>query len=132
MENDEELQSLDEEIGALEESNAQMECEMVQLQVEITGMESRIQQHQQENQCLEEKTASLQAQLSQLRAALIQCLQNVPSLPNRPQELTEDNLDEYLTQLQGLFTNGTVESMPPQEQALYAAIKQAVAGIDMS
>lgn len=129
LENDDELQSLDEEIGALEASNAQMESEMVQLREEISGMESRIQQHEQENQNLETKTQDLQQQLSQLRTALIHCLQSVPHLPNRPAELNEENLDDYLTQLQGLFTGANIEIKEGQDQGVFAAIKQAVAGI---
>ncbi|ELT95438.1 hypothetical protein CAPTEDRAFT_179381 [Capitella teleta] len=125
LENDEEMKSLDEEIGALEESNAQMESEMVQLKQEIFGMESRIQQHAQDNRSLEEKTSSLLQQLSNMRTSLIRCLQGTPHLPNKPAELNEENLDDYLVQLQGLFTG----EQDGQEPNVLAVLKQAVAGI---
>jgi chromosome segregation ATPase len=125
IENDEEMKMLDEEIGALEESNAKMESEMVQLRQEIVGMETRIQQQVQDNRGLEEKTQTLLQQLSHMRTALIRCLQSVPSLPNKPAELNDENLDDYLVQLQGLFTCEK-ESHDP---AVLAALKQAVAGI---
>lgn len=127
VENDEEIQQLEEEIRVLQTSNSHMESQVMKLRNQISCMESKIKDHEKENQLIEERTSNLNEYLSYMKKSLIHCLKDI-KLPNSEETLHEDNFDNYISQLRSLC----LENYNSENKALYNAVKQALAGINVS
>ncbi len=126
VENDEEIKELEDEIHKLQASNSAMEAQMLKLRSQINCMETKIKSHDKENKSIEEKTQNLNEYLSYMKKSLIHCLRDI-KLPNMTETLHEDNFESYITQLRSLC----LENYNSENKALYNAVKQALAGINV-
>ena len=126
IENDEEIIALEEEIKKLQKSNAQMEAQMMKLRNQISCMETKITQHEKDNETLEERTMKMNDYLMCMRKSLIERLRDI-KIPHIPETLTEENFDSYIGQLRSLC----MENYTSENKALYSAVKQALADINL-
>ena len=127
VENDDEIKQLEDEIRVLQSSNSQMETQMLKLRTQINCMEGKIKDHEKENQMIEERTSNLNEYLSYMKKSLIHCLKDI-KLPNSEETLHEDNFDNYISQLRSLC----LDNYNSEHKALYNAVKQALAGINVT
>ncbi|XP_055380442.1 high mobility group protein 20A [Condylostylus longicornis] len=98
--------TIDLELRALRKSNIDYEQQNSVLEKHIENMKTGVEKIENENKELAEKNRLMQKYLDKLRAKLAQAFSGLP-LPGEPNGATLDNIDKYMTDLQGMVSSNS-------------------------
>ena len=116
------MRDLEATILELQKNNEEIESHNVKLRTEITTLEHRFYQNDKENKTMKESSQDLEEHLTSLRRALIRSLQHIQLPGCYGHNITEQNFDQYINDLQAVC----LQNDSSENRAVFNSIKQAL------